>query len=166
MMPERNKLAALLVYAIVVLTGAHALLEVIGKLTFTSIQLEPGEDPQLLPWLTFGGLSSVIMAAANVVIVTLLLRLIGDGATRGSMLLKGNNWRMSIIQGAAIGASLLPLALLYTVLKPPEIEAYVWLFAADCVMSGRFWWGMLVVFCGQLYQARYLAEFNPDQYEL
>lgn len=162
MLKSDERWGALLVYAMYWLSVAYVPWEIFGPLPFHSLLLETGEDLELFWGISFKGLSFFALTAAVSTIQYLLLPILretGDGA----VVSKKHRWRITLSAGIAFSVTLIPLAFLHFVLLPERSPGSLWLFCADCVVQGRFWWGMLLVFFNQLYFGAYMQKFNPDQ---
>jgi hypothetical protein len=150
-----------------ILTPVYGLFEFLGPLKFYSIQIDGTVDPELLPGLTTNSFSWLFLLPGAVWIPMLLRKIIVDGQQEGgSMLLKDHRWRIILVQILALATSILPLALLYLLFPPESWAPNASLFAADLVMQGRFWWGMVMIVLGQLYLYQYQQKFAPDQIEI
>jgi hypothetical protein len=157
-----NRLAEWFVFAMFGLTLFYIPFELFGPLQYKSLQIKDTYDPRLLMGLTLSEFGFLLLALAVVGIVLLMLPVIKTKGADGK-LVKAFRWRVSVSTLIALLSSALPLAIVYFVIPPAGWEKNGWLFLADLVSQGRFWWGMLMLFFNQLYHHQYMLKFHPER---
>jgi nitrogen fixation/metabolism regulation signal transduction histidine kinase len=161
-MLSSKKLAAVLVYTMLAMTVLYIPFELFGPLQFRSLQIKEDYDPQMFLGLSSGQVGFVFLLAGVALILYLLFRVIRR-KNQGGILQRKHRWPLTFSSLIALLTAILPLILVYFVFTPINWSSNGWFFVADLVAQGRFWWGMLMLFCSQIYQRQYTVEYEPHK---
>lgn len=162
-MSRSDLFAKYLVYAMFGISLLYLPFELWGPLQFKSLQIERGYDPDTLLGFNTGEFAFAILVFGNSIALKNLFAIIQAGRNGESMLQKKFKLNVTLAYITAFATTFIPMALWYFMLPPDGWTRSGWLFAADCVLQGRFWWGMIMCALGSLYINQCMQKYHPEQ---